>query len=104
MAKSGQRKRPLKKTRPGNIVVMTGGTTGQPKAASRKPSLFAFLPPFVALLCQVNLDNYRSVYIATPVYHGFGLAAVFMSVILGRRNALHPAFRCGPFLCHDCPE
>jgi acyl-CoA synthetase (AMP-forming)/AMP-acid ligase II len=73
----------LKKVRTGNIVVMTGGTTGQPKAASRKPSLLSFLPPFLALLSQVHLDRYRSIYIATPVYHGFGLASLFISVILG---------------------
>jgi acyl-CoA synthetase (AMP-forming)/AMP-acid ligase II len=74
----------LKKVRTGNIVVMTGGTTGQPKAASRKPSFFDFLPPFVALLTQIHLDNYRSVYIATPIYHGFGIASLFVSVILGK--------------------
>lgn len=73
----------LAKVKTGNIVILTGGTTGQPKAASRKPSLFAFLPPFVALLCQVNLDQYRSVYVATPVYHGFGLASLFIGVFLG---------------------
>jgi fatty-acyl-CoA synthase len=73
----------LPKVKTGNIVVMTGGTTGQPKSAMRKPSLFNFLPPFFALLTQVHLDRYRSVYIATPIYHGFGVAALFMGVILG---------------------
>ena len=73
----------LKKVKTGNIVVLTGGTTGQPKAASRKPSVFAFLPPFVALLTEVHLDRYRSVYIPTPIYHGFGLAALFIGTILG---------------------
>jgi acyl-CoA synthetase (AMP-forming)/AMP-acid ligase II len=73
----------LARVKSGNIVVMTGGTTGQPKSASRKPSVFNFLPPFVALLCQVHLDRYRSVYIATPIYHGFGVASLFMGVILG---------------------
>lgn len=73
----------LKKVKTGNIVVLTGGTTGQPKAASHKPSVLNFLPPFAALLTQVNLDNYRSVYVATPIYHGFGLAAVLIGVILG---------------------
>ncbi len=73
----------LKTVKTGNIVVMTGGTTGQPKAASRKPSLFNFLPPFVALLCQVHLDRYQKLYIATPIYHGFGLAALLMGVVLG---------------------
>jgi fatty-acyl-CoA synthase len=77
------RKVRLKKAKAGNIVVMTGGTTGQPKAASRKPSILNFLPPFVALLTQVHLDRHRSVYIATPIYHGFGVAALFMGVMLG---------------------
>jgi len=75
--------RSLKATKTGNIVVMTGGTTGQPKPASRKPSLLNFLPPFIALLEQVHLDRYRSLYIATPIYHGFGLAALLIGVILG---------------------
>jgi acyl-CoA synthetase (AMP-forming)/AMP-acid ligase II len=73
----------LKKVKTGNIIVMTGGTTGQPKAASRKPSILDFFPPFVALLCQVHLDKYQSVYIATPIYHGFGLASLFIGIILG---------------------
>ncbi|MEO1144431.1 MAG: AMP-binding protein [Cyanobacteria bacterium J06638_22] len=73
----------LKTVKTGNIVVMTGGTTGQPKPASRKPSLFNFLPPFIALLEQVHLDRYRSLYIATPIYHGFGLAALLIGMILG---------------------
>jgi acyl-CoA synthetase (AMP-forming)/AMP-acid ligase II len=80
---SGPTKVRLKKVKTGNIVIMTGGTTGQPKAAGRKPSILDFLPPFVALLTRINLDNYRTVYIATPIYHGFGVSALFMSVILG---------------------
>ncbi|MBM0745270.1 AMP-binding protein (plasmid) [Phormidium sp. CLA17] len=74
---------PLKTVKTGNIVVMTGGTTGQPKPASRKPSVLNFLPPFIALLKQVNLDDYRSLYIATPIYHGFGLAALLIGMVLG---------------------
>src|SRR5262249_12403728 len=30
-----------------------------------------------------HLERYRSVYIATPMYHGFGVASLFMGVILG---------------------
>jgi len=73
----------LKTVKTGSLVVMTGGTTGQPKPASRKPSIFNFLPPFIALLNQVQLDSYRSVYIATPIYHGFGLAALLIGILLG---------------------
>jgi len=85
----------LKKQKAGNIVVMTGGTTGQPKAASRKPSILDFLPPFVALLTQIHLDNYRTVYVATPVYHGFGVAALFMGVILGADMYFTRRFEAG---------
>lgn len=74
------------------LVVLTGGTTGTPKAASRKPSLFAFLAPFFALLQRVHLDRYRSVYIATPIYHGFGVASVFISMVLGAKMFLRPRF------------
>lgn len=73
----------LKKVKTGNIVVMTGGTTGKPKSAIRKPSIFNFLPPFFALLTQVHLDKYKSVYIATPIYHGFGVASLFIGIALG---------------------
>ncbi len=73
----------LPKSKAGNIVIMTGGTTGLPKPSSHKLSPLAFLPPFVALLTRLDLDRYRSVYIATPIYHGYGLVALLLSVVLG---------------------
>lgn len=75
----------LRRTYSGQLVVLTGGTTGTPKAAGRKPSVFKFLAPFFALLTQVDLNRYKSVYIATPAYHGFGVASVFVSMILGAK-------------------
>lgn len=86
---------PLRKVKTGKVVVMTGGTTGQPKPASRKPSLFDFLPPFIALLSRVNLDQYRTVYIATPIYHGFGLAALLIGVTLGAQQYFTRRFEAG---------
>jgi len=85
----------LKTVKTGNIIVMTGGTTGQPKPASRKPSILNFLPPFIALLEQVQLDHYRSLYIATPIYHGFGLAALLIGVILGSELYVSRRFDAG---------
>jgi acyl-CoA synthetase (AMP-forming)/AMP-acid ligase II len=82
-SRPGRAKARLKKVRSGNVVVMTGGTTGQPKAASRKPSLLDFLPAFVALLTRINLGDYRTVYIANPIYHSFGLGSLLMGVPLG---------------------
>lgn len=67
----------------GSIVVLTGGTTGVPKAAARKPSILDFIPPFLALLTQLELDRCRRIFIGTPIYHGFGLASLFLGVLHG---------------------
>jgi fatty-acyl-CoA synthase len=67
----------------GRIAVLTAGTTGQAKLAQRRPSLLAFLPPFLALLEGAQLDACRSVFVATPLHHGFGLATVIMAVAMG---------------------
>lgn len=67
----------------GQLVVLTGGTSGQPKSAKRKPSLFAFLPPLFALLITAHLDQYQSLYVATPLCHGYGIAWLLIGVVLG---------------------
>ncbi len=76
----------------GEMIVLTGGTTGAPKTARREPSVFNFLNPFFALLTQLHLDEYQSVYIATPAYHGFGIAAIIIGIILGEKMFLLPRF------------
>jgi fatty-acyl-CoA synthase len=81
----------LPRARAGKIVVMTSGTTGRPKAAGRRPSLLTSLPPFLALLTRAGLDRYRSIYIATPIAHGYGLAMLFLGLGLGAE--LHIARR-----------
>lgn len=72
----------VRKARAGNIVVLTGGTSGEHKMAARKPGVMRFVSPFCALLVNAKLSKYRSVYVATPIYHGYGLAAVFISILL----------------------
>lgn len=79
----------------GSVVVMTGGTTGQPKAASRKPSIGDYLPPFNALLTQIHLDRYRVGYIGTPIYHGFGMASLVTGVALGMEMHFTRRFDAG---------
>jgi acyl-CoA synthetase (AMP-forming)/AMP-acid ligase II len=83
----------LKKSSAGKLIILTGGTTGNFKTAVRKPSLFTFLNPFFALLNQLNLGSYRSVYIITPIYHGFGVAALLISIILGVKIILSKSFK-----------
>jgi acyl-CoA synthetase (AMP-forming)/AMP-acid ligase II len=76
----------------GKITVLTGGTTGDFKTAARKASMVNFLDPFTDLVTKLKLEGIKSVYIATPVYHGFGIAAVFMGLMLGCRLYLLPRF------------
>ncbi len=85
----------LEKAYSTNVIVLTGGTTGTPKIAKRKASIFNFLNPFFALLTQLDLDRYKSVYIATPVYHGFGISAVFIGLILGEKMFMLNRFDAG---------
>ncbi len=76
----------------GQLVTLSGGTTGMPQKSSRRPSLQQFSAPFFALLRQLHLQEYDSTYIATPLYHGFGLAAYIASVALGATVTLVPKF------------
>ena len=75
----------IKRAFSGEIIVLTGGTTGVPKTARRKSSVFKFLNPFFALLTKLDLDKYQTVYVATPAYHGFGISAVIIAIILGMK-------------------
>lgn len=76
----------------GSLVVLTGGTTGRPKAAHRRPSITRFLSPFISLLTTANLHCYRSLYVATPIVHGFGLASLIMGLALGTEIYLSERF------------
>ncbi len=86
------KKQKIKRAFSGEIIILTGGTTGVPKTARRKSSVFNFLNPFFALLTKLDLDKYQSVYIATPAYHGFGISAIIIGIILGETMFLLPRF------------
>lgn len=74
------------------LTVLTSGTTGASKAASRKTGLGDFLPPFIALLIELRLTEYRSLYIATPLHHGFGIATLCVALAVGSESYLTPTF------------
>jgi acyl-CoA synthetase (AMP-forming)/AMP-acid ligase II len=68
----------------GQIVVLTGGTTGLPKPASRAVAPGSVLRLFLHLITALRLDRRRSVYVAVPLFHGFGLSALLVALVLGR--------------------
>lgn len=76
----------------GELVVLTGGTTGPPKAAARAPKPANFLLLFAHLVTAIGLDRHRRAYVAVPLCHGYGIAAFLVALTLGRIVHLTPRF------------
>lgn len=74
------------------IMVLTGGTGGDLKVTTRKPSIFAFMNPLSILIEELKLFNYKRIYNITPIYHGYGLATVAVSFLLGAKIYLSQKF------------
>ena len=51
-----------------------------------------FLPPFCALLEELHIDAYDSVFLPLPLYHGFGLATLVVSFLMGKKVCLMNRF------------
>lgn len=81
------------------LVLLTGGTTGKSKEVVHKPSFFHYLDPFLGLLSSLKLLNYQNVYIATPIYHGYGIAVLFLFVALGKKVVITKRFNAEK-ACH----
>ena len=82
----------LQRNSTGKLVLLTGGTTGDSKTAAHKPSLFNFLNPFKTLLTKLNLTKCNNPYIATPIYHGYGIAVLFLFMALGKKMIISNSF------------
>ena len=78
--------------RGGEISVFTGGASGKHKEAARQMSIFQFMPPFFALLNDLRIDEYDSVFLPLPVYHGFGLSTLIISLLMGKKICLSEHF------------
>jgi len=81
------------------IVILTGGTTGNPKAAAHKPSLLNYLDPFLTVLTRLHLINYNTTYIATPIYHGYGVAMLLLFIALGKKVVINNGFEAKKACC-----
>lgn len=80
------------RTSSGKLVLLTGGTTGNGKEAAHKPSLFNYLEPFSAFLTRLKILQYQTAYIATPIYHGYGVAVLLLFCALGKKVVIHRGF------------
>jgi acyl-CoA synthetase (AMP-forming)/AMP-acid ligase II/uncharacterized membrane protein len=76
--------------REGRAVILTSGTTGTPKGASRgNPQS---LDPAVALLDKIPLNARQSTHIAAPLFHSWGFAHFTLGLILGSTLVLRRKF------------
>ncbi|WP_433212225.1 AMP-binding protein [Dactylosporangium sp. CS-047395] len=76
---------------PGSIVVLTSGTTGAPKGARRRNP--AGLGPLATVVSRIPLNAGERMFVAAPLFHTWGLAALQLclalrgTIVLNRRFA-----------------
>ncbi len=82
----------ITKRKKGSITVLSGGSTGVPKAERRTVSALTVINPLVDIIRKLQLKDVHSVFISVPVFHGYGLAALLLSVFMGKSIRLTPKF------------
>lgn len=68
---------------PGRIVLMTSGATGVPKGVPRSPRLSSGVGAGVTILERTRLRVGSRIAVAVPMFHGFGLGMLILTVSLG---------------------
>jgi acyl-CoA synthetase (AMP-forming)/AMP-acid ligase II/uncharacterized membrane protein len=77
--------------REGRAVILTSGTTGTPKGASRgNPES---IDPVVSYLSKIPLKSRNVVHVAAPLFHSWGFAHFSLGLILGMTYVLRRKFK-----------
>ena len=84
---------PISKQRMGDITVLSSGTTGKPKENTRSTSLKNYTAVLKVLINEIKLHEYKGAFIATPIFHGFGLAATITALALGKSIKIESKFK-----------
>ena len=94
-------------SRPGQLVTLTSGSTGISKGIRRRPTLFQVLPALAGLLESLPFELYRPFVLAIPLYHGYGVATLAVSLSLGAPLHMATRFEISPLLdgidSQECP-
>ena len=69
------------------IVLLTSGTTGAPKGAPREFGTSLAIPG--GYLSKIPLRSRRTVFVAAPVFHAWGLLSAVIALALGDTVVLH---------------
>jgi fatty-acyl-CoA synthase len=76
--------------REGRAIILTSGTTGTPKGASRgNPES---IDPVVAYLAKIPMRSRYTIHVAAPLFHSWGFAHFSLGLILGMTYVLRRKF------------
>ena len=75
---------------PGKVVILTSGTTGTPKGATRSQP--KSLDPAVALLSSIPLRSRDRTLIAAPLFHSWGFAHFTLGMLMSSTYILQRKF------------
>jgi acyl-CoA synthetase (AMP-forming)/AMP-acid ligase II len=76
---------------PGSVVILTSGTTGTPKGANRGGTPLTLTAP-AAILSRIPFRGGGATYVASPVYHAWGLAMTVLAMARGSTVVLRRRF------------
>jgi fatty-acyl-CoA synthase len=92
----------------GRTVILTSGTTGTPKGASRKQA--ESIGPAIALLSRIPLKTHDRSLIAAPLFHSWGFAHFTLGMALSHTLVLQRRFKpeltlagIAQHQAHSCP-
>src|SRR5436305_8629616 len=77
--------------RTGRITILTSGTTGTPKGASRTSTPLTLDPP-AALLDRIPLHQGQTIRIGAPLFHAWGFSSFALGMALGSTFVLRRRF------------
>jgi fatty-acyl-CoA synthase len=90
LIESGDSEAPVPPAEPGRVVILTSGTTGTPKGATRKQP--EGLSPAIALLSRIPLKAGERTMIAAPLFHSWGFAHFTLGMALHSTYVLQRKF------------
>ncbi len=77
---------------PGQVIILTAGTTGTPKGVPRPTGFGSVLGLTMTLLDRTGLRSGSRNSVAVPMFHGFGLAMLMLTISLGGTVLTHRRF------------
>lgn len=89
LAVTSTREAPPKTGHVTRLVILTSGTTGAPRGAARSG---ASIDDAASLLSRIPLRAGERTFIASPVFHSWGLGHLTMAMLLGSTVVLHKKF------------